>query len=52
MSLFLFQNCRLFDSRRDEFARTFDRLRGSINIETCSWAPGYYAIAAARLKRR
>jgi hypothetical protein len=41
----------LFDSRREEFSRTFDRLRAKINIDTCSWAPGYYAIAAARLKR-
>ncbi|GMU21057.1 MAG: hypothetical protein AMXMBFR13_11510 [Phycisphaerae bacterium] len=41
----------LFNARRDEFGRTFDRLRGTINIDTCAWAPGYYAIAAARLKR-
>jgi hypothetical protein len=41
----------LFDGRQDAFARTFDLLRGKINIDTCSWAPGYYAIAAARLKR-
>ncbi len=41
----------LFETRRDEFARTFDLLRQNINIDTCSWAPGYYAIAAARLKK-
>jgi hypothetical protein len=41
----------LFSGRRDEFARTFDRLRRELNIDTCSWAPGYYGIAAARLNR-
>ena len=41
----------LFEGRQEEFTRTFARLRQSINVETCSWAPGYYAIAAARLKK-
>jgi len=41
----------LFDRKRAEFGRTFDLLRGKVNLDTCSWAPGYYAIAAARLKR-
>jgi len=41
----------LFQDQRDKFARTFDLMRRTGNIETCSWAPGYYGIAAARLKR-
>lgn len=41
----------LFEDRRDVFVRTFDLMRKKSDIETCSWAPGYYAIAAARLKR-
>jgi hypothetical protein len=41
----------LFESRRETFLKTFDLLRKKINIDTCSWAPGYYAIAAARLRK-
>jgi len=41
----------LFDGRREQFARTFDLLRKAVPTDTCSWAPGYFAIAAARLKR-
>ena len=41
----------LFDTKREKFTRTFDLMRQSGGIETCSWAPGYYGISAARLKR-
>jgi len=41
----------LFNNERDKFSRTFDLMRQKGGIETCSWAPGYYGIAAARLKR-
>jgi len=41
----------LFQNDRDKFLRTFDLMRQKGGIETCSWAPGYYGITAARLKK-
>ncbi len=41
----------LFEERREAFMKTFERLRATINIETCAWAPGYYGITAARLRQ-
>jgi hypothetical protein len=41
----------LFNNDRANFLKTYDYLRGAVNIDTCSWSPGYYAISAARLKK-
>jgi hypothetical protein len=41
----------LFEKHLPEFSKTYDYLRTNVRIDACSWSPGYYAIAAARLKR-
>jgi len=41
----------LFAESRSEFLRTYERLKDQIDIRSCSWSPGYYAISAARFKK-
>jgi len=41
----------LFRDHHAEFLNTFELLRRTVKVDRCAWAPGYYAIAAARLRR-
>jgi hypothetical protein len=41
----------LFADYRAEFLQTYQRLRDQVDIRSCAWSPGYYAISAARFKK-
>jgi hypothetical protein len=41
----------LFDGNEAVFSKTFDQLQRAVNLSACAWSPGYYGIAAARLRR-
>jgi hypothetical protein len=41
----------LFSSDQAAFLKTYERLQKLVNLAACAWSPGYYAIAAARLRK-
>ena len=41
----------LFQDSNTTFLRTYEHLQKLVNLAACSWSPGYYAIAAARLRK-
>jgi len=41
----------LFDANRPTFLKTYEQIQKRVNLAACAWSPGYYAIAAARLRK-
>ncbi|MCW5977908.1 MAG: hypothetical protein KIT09_07510 [Bryobacteraceae bacterium] len=41
----------LFEGREENFLKTFEHLEKVVKLAACAWSPGYYAIAAARLRK-